>query len=492
MKIKKFFKFILILFFLFSSAYFIFCLITNYSPEKFLPPFPQAVVSVNQPKKILNEYSFLLDEYEEFKPIKKFLPFVPNLQIYIVNLSSGPILIVDSGYWRGLMGAAFFLKDWFFKAGEGIYLEENPLLEKDVFILKDGTETLGFVAHRRNILIVSPYHQIIKIALGNYDSVETPPKIEKSGDISIFFRPTAQIKKFLSLYPQLEFMKEILDKHESGNAKIYFQDNSIKTEIVLKLKKPETYQEKVIEKFLQMDSWISSFYEKVPLRTSSFASFSTEDLEKVYQYLILLLKNNKKVFSDLKMGNDALKFVTDKGIRELFFSWTGNEMGSLTLSNSKEPVLFIEIKDKAVFFDSFKPFIGEKAKESGEYEIYKIDLPGLFNFIKNIFAPSIELPYFTVFDDKYLIIANNPKEIENFLNLSHQVKLNSDKSYEIVKQNTDQNAHIHFYVDLSYGHLPVANLSPIIKKMLEKYYKAGGSIRFDYPEIKIDFTVVKN
>ncbi len=153
MKVKKFFKYTLLLFFFFFAIYFVFCFFTNYNPSEVLPPEPQAVLNIHRPKKVLAYNDFIFEHYPDFAKIKNFLPLIPDFRIMLTQLAFGPVLVVDMGYFRALSFLAFSFKDQFLKPKEeSFYIEENLMLSKqdpDSYILKYGNETLGFVARKK-------------------------------------------------------------------------------------------------------------------------------------------------------------------------------------------------------------------------------------------------------------------------------------------------------------------------------------------------------
>jgi hypothetical protein len=489
---KKFIKYFFLIVFFLLAAYFIYCLITNYSPERALPPEPQAVVSVTRPKKILYEYEFLLEEYPEIKNIKKFLPFIPNFNTTVVKLASGPVLIVDFGYYRGILDVFFLVKNWFLNEGNGIYLEENPVLRKedpDSYILKNGRETLGFMARKRNLIIVSPFLKSFRTALANMGGDHPKPELNQSGDINIFFRTNRMLRELANLYPQIGFLKSVLEKNKYGTVEIYLEEDRIKMETNLRFSEPENYQEKVIARMLSQERGEPTIESIVPLRSSSFVSFTVENIADVYRYLVVLFKDYPELFSTLQTGNKALKFLADKDMNQLLFSWMGQEVATVALSDLANPIMVIQVKDADAFRKNFKDFIGDKVTRTGEHTVFRIELPGIFNFLKSIFAPSVQLPYFSMIRDRFLLIANSPKDIVHFLNRS-PINVETSRDYKAVRESIDE-GQVFFYADLSYGGIPLTELSPLLKKLFTRYYRVGGSVKFEYPKAKVNLVILK-
>lgn len=487
-------KYMLVSFFFLLASYFVFCLITNYSPDKFLPPEPQAVISVNKPKKILYEYQFLLDDYPELKKLKKFLPLMPNLNTTVVEMASGPVLIIDFGYLRGLLSLAFLFKDTFLQPGENFYLEENPMLlkiDEDAYMIKRGKESFGYLARKRNILIVSPFLKPFRTALANAKTEHKLIDFDRSGDISIQFRAARFLRKMIKLYPQVAFIKDIIKRNRWGLAQVNFKEKWIEATLKLKFSEPKSYQEKIIAKFLSMDAGERESSHVVPLRTGSYVSFSTEAFEKIYNYLVVLFKDKPEFFDKIKLGSKALKFMTDKSIQSVLFSWMGQEITAVTLSDYQQTLLLVAVESWAQFKRSFEPFIGKKAFKVGNSSVYRMELPGIFQFLKDLFAPSIKLPYFTVYQNKYLLIGNSPREIQNFIKKS-TITLKQNKSFKALEENTPNDSHLIFYADLSHGFLPFMNFDPLLKKLLQRYYKVGGSAKFNYPDLDFKLYIFKD
>ncbi len=491
MKFKKFAKYSLMIIVFLLASYFIFCLISNHNPKDALPPKPQVLVSLNKPKKLLNEYEFLLKDYPELKNIKKFLPFVPNFQIILSKVGTGYLIIVDTGYMRGLVELGMVFKSWFLDDKKGIHYEEYPQLKKyGIYALKDKRATLGYFSHQRNLLLFSNTTKPLRVAYNNLNTDHDLVDFSVKGDISILFNTDRLLKKVVKAYPQLSFLKEILNKNQSGNAQVYFEDNIIKTKLVLKFKKPETYKEKVYSRLLNMSNGDRTISDITPYKSGSFVSFSIEDFKKMYNYFIWIFKDNPAIYSKIKLGTKALAYISKHHLHE-FFAWMGQEMGAVTLSDYDKPVLVIKVKDSAQFKKTFKQFIGDKVAKVGGANVYEMDLPGMFGFLKSIFAPSIDLPYFTIFKNEYLLISDSAKNITNFIKGASHVKIADDGDFQLVKDNISSKSHIKFFMDLGYGYVPFMNISPEIKKIMKHYMKMGGGVTFKYPEIHVDLVSVK-
>ena len=131
----------------------------------------QAVLNIHRPKKVLAYNDFIFEHYPDFAKIKNFLPLIPDFRIMLTQLAFGPVLVVDMGYFRALSFLAFSFKDQFLKPKEeSFYIEENLMLSKqdpDSYILKYGNETLGFVARKKNLLIISPFKKALQMAIAH-------------------------------------------------------------------------------------------------------------------------------------------------------------------------------------------------------------------------------------------------------------------------------------------------------------------------------------
>ncbi|PKL15194.1 MAG: hypothetical protein CVV50_00880 [Spirochaetae bacterium HGW-Spirochaetae-6] len=291
-------------------------------------------------------------------------------------------------------------------------------------------------------------------------------------------------------YPQLALLKDVFQNNQSGTAQVYFHSDFIKSTLSLRFKAPSSYQDKVFERLLNMKKGSPTLSQIAPLHSSSFFSFSVSEFQTLYQYLVVLFRDNKEMLSQLQIGQRAVKYISQYHLND-FFDWMGEEVAAITLSDYGTPLLLMQVKNKDKFEETMKAFIGSRVASLDQQKVYSIVLPGIFGFLKSIFAPSIQLPFYTLYQDKYLIISNSANEIVDFLKKSAHVALPVSKDYKLITENTDKSAQIQFYADLSYGYFPFVQISPIFQKMLQKYHKLGGSVRLAYPDIEIEMVIAK-
>jgi hypothetical protein len=91
--------------------------------------------------------------------------------------------------------------------------------------------------------------------------------------------------------------------------------------------------------------------------------------------------------------------------------------------------------------------------------------------------------------DRFLLIANSPKDIVHFLNRS-PISVAKSRDYKTVRENIEE-GQVFFYADLSYGGIPLTELSPLLKKLFTRYYRIGGSVKFEYPKARLSLVILK-
>ena len=98
-------------------------------------------------------------------------------------------------------------------------------------------------------------------------------------------------------------------------------------------------------------------------------------------------------------------------------------------------------------------------------------------------APS-QLPYFLQLNQEHLLFANSLKDLETFLKIK-QMKLANSDNYQKILKGLDKHGQIHFYADLTYGMIPLAQVSPLLLNLIQKHHTIGGSVSLYYPHINI-------
>ena len=485
---KKFIKYSLLVFFFFLSAYFIFCSLTNYSYDRVLPPYVQTFIAIKEPKKIVKTNREIIEKFApNIKQLMKFIPFIPNLQIVIAKLAEGPILILDASYYRGIVSLGFMLRNFFLKE-QGIYLEENLELSKrdeDAFIIRNNKETLVFLTKKRNLIIISPSLKAIMAAKANLEMEDKEKiKVEPEGDIFSFFMPHDLLKSFISVYPQIEFMLPILKKVDYATMTFYFHEDCIESRLKILLKEPETYAEKVYAKLLSIEKKDVDFFSVIPAKTETFFSFSIESFQDLYRYLVIILKDYPELFKKFTMGTRLAKRLSDMDMEDLFFSWIGNNVTTLSLNG--QTLFLVEVRDRDLFLKAFSNFIGEK-ETIDNIDVFKIELPGIIGILKSLFAPSIQLPVFSFYKG-YIVISNEAAAILKFMSMD--IDITSTKEYEVYR-NRIKKGQIQFFVDIAYGNLPITSVSGVLKDILRYYQKFYGSVKLDYPKIEVNSVFIR-
>lgn len=491
---KRIVKYFLLLLFLALSAYFVFCLVSNYDVEQALPEKPIAVVSVNKPKKILYEYSYLFKNRAEVQSFKKFFPFIPNFKTLIAKISNRPILIIDAGYLRGVLSIGFTFRKYFQDKENGFYLEAHPALQKkdkDLYVIKKGNLAYGFLAKKRNLLLVSPTTKPLLLALENLKTGKKHFSIDRKRDISIFFQSKLLLNDLFKSFPQLTKIKPFLENNELGTAFFSFNDKYIRIEAKLKFSETtKSEKEEALKRMLSISSGDRTLTDTIPSRVSSAVSFSVNSFEDLYNLMNLFFRDDADVYKMLQYGSRGVKYVTKKGINDLIFEWLGEEISAVVLSNARKPILVMRIKDPDSFQKGFKPLIGDLVKKVGFHEIYRVELPGYFQLLKSIFAPSIKLPHFCLYNKRTLLIANSWYEIAEFLKAGRE-SLSKNPYYKKIQDKLSGTPQITFYSDLKRQVLPFFYSNPMMKSILTKYRKIGGGIHLNYPEVKLELIILK-
>lgn len=494
MKVKKFLKYTLLLFFFFFAIYFVFCFFTNYNPSEVLSPEPQAVLNINRPKKVLTYNDFIFEHYPDFAKIKKFLPLIPDFRIMLTQLAFGPVLVVDMGYFRALSFLAFSFKDQLLKPKEeSFYIEENLMLSKqdpDSYILKYGNETLGFVARKKNLLIISPFLKALQMAIAHLSMEEKSSFFNFKGDIALYFKTQQVLLNLYKVFPQLSFLKEILKKNQWGQLRIDFSDNLASLNLHLQFDKPITEKENILAQILSLPYSKKTMAQEIPLRSGSFVSLNL-DFQEFYKLLSAYFRDKPEIYEKMQTGQRALQYLSKKRpIEEVLFNWLNQEMGAIYLSGASAPLFLMRITDYQEFNQGFQAFIGDVKSTLYDYPVYAIKLPGMYQFLKNLFAPSVQLPYFLQLNKEYLLFANSLKDLETFLKIK-QMKLAHSDNYQKVLKGLDKHGQIHFYADLTYGMIPLAEVSPLLLNLIQKYHTIGGSVSFHYPHVNIQMNLAK-
>jgi outer membrane protein assembly factor BamB len=161
-----------------------------------------------------------------------------------------------------------------------------------------------------------------------------------------------------------------------------------------------------LSRLLGQRSRVPGMAERVPSDAQYATILSAGTLEELYQTALVF---TPELDGALKTADSASRMVLGLTLKDLLFSWSGNEFAALGLEGRPHPVYMIQIADEKkrqeVFDRAFKSAaLNENVRLNLDgVRIPRIEIPEFLQSLLrrwNIFIPS---PYYTIYKDYFLV-----------------------------------------------------------------------------------------
>ncbi len=182
--------------------------------------------------------------------------------------------------------------------------------------------------------------------------------------------------------------------------------------------------------------------------------------------------------SQINKANDAIKTLFGKDIDNLIFNWIGSEIGLYKTPSSKEPVIFIKIKDEKGYKDFInnvlKSLIIENANpiKIDDIIIDQIRIADFLSFLLGIFNIKIPSAYYISLGN-YLFLSMDPENIKTLVKNFREKKIFYETdNFKKMSKNFSLYSGIFSYYDTEIETPAFIKDKGLLSKIL-KYYGKG-------------------
>lgn len=428
---KKLLTFILILILIpvfASAAFLLYCAINSAKPSSHFPDgyyaavnIPSAGIFFKQALYLNSVDSFLTDsENEKLQGILRSLranPFFKSRQYDILtNASADALFYPDGGSVfilnLGVVNSSFIrmlplileIKPRLFDGVEGIEKSTLPYGGSErlciIYNLKEDYKL--YISTYKNLIFISSSRDLLVSCFEKHspDSKKTVrlPKVNKNNSLNIAADPSYFISKPDSK-PGLFFnilQKMIFAEFVKLNLDISYEKLNLSGNVNWESSSQE------LEQVLKRRSTIPGILSRLPSSTAYLTLINAGSPE-------FLLENLQTVFTEevktaYKKADRGMKNIFRKDLKDLVFSWMGEEMGVFGHDKSNAPVFFVSLKDEKLCRTNFDyifnsifvdrdvsaivdgkriPRITIPSWISGLLKLFKIDIPEPFYIIEN-------------------------------------------------------------------------------------------------------------
>jgi hypothetical protein len=512
----KFLLIIIIVIAVIAGGLFVYYLITMQNAEEYVPDDFALYLKVDSIREIYDnvldlkainvilstpQLNFIRGAFLEFRSNKffeteLFRQLLDRSAHFLVTKDMSPVIIFDPGL-LSLGTRAFPLLEIFYNIGDlkitkavtdPVTVYEYKPASDQVFYFALNNNLIFFSTKKEHILKLYEIKQTGKSVKNNEELNTLSKKISQKGFIEVYISTNDLIGNTLKGIPELNFILKRIKLNSYSILSFFVSNEELHLNAYTNIEVPD----ETLKDLLSYNPSILGIIKYLPQNTNIFSSIKFKTFKHIYETAIYV--KGAQVENTFKTVDDACQFLLGASVQELFFDWTGSEIGAITIGKSLDPVIYLKIKDKAKFEYAFRKIDESLVLDTDttlvldEVRVSQIALPGFIKMIAEAFIKGLEMPYYLVIDD-YIFFSMNPEHLANMQNYYRQGKhLLNDEKYKNVVKNVPQNSNLFMYYDFATSMPKFLGYNTLLTKLLGLYEKGVFSIRFTDNEIRINIT----
>ena len=349
--------------------------------------------------------------------------------------------------------------------------EKKPEKYKNTDIFKIplnvNDDTIYFYVHK-GLFACSPDIKLLERSIEQLDS----KTIITDDDNLMKVKRTSGKKVDANIYINYKNIRttiQSLCKKETQKYVEYFNELAEWTEIDLLIKNDKLLfngftsvsENSYLKLFDEQPPQTISIINYIPLNTIYFLNFGFGNFSEYYKSYKSFLQNSDMPDTD-KVSIDEINTKYNIDAEKYFIPWIGNEIALVITDQTKSSTsqnLYLILNSKNIDaaknemrklseiineYNQAEPFIGKY----NEYEIGKIDIPGIIPGLFGEQYEALESNYYTIFDN-YVIFANNTTSLHRYLNaLKMDKSLMKNENYLEFYENVTEKANVYMYLNI--------------------------------------------
>ncbi|MGI5173808.1 VCBS repeat-containing protein [Treponema sp. OMZ 840] len=200
----------------------------------------------------------------------------------------------------------------------------------------------------------------------------------------------------------------------------------------------------------------------------------------------------KNIMNAYENAANGIRFLFQKDIQELLFSWMGDEIGIVGTADSEEPIFFVSLKDEKqcrdVFTHIFSLFFVHRDVSAvvNGIRIPRIEFPDVIKALVRSFKVELSTPFYLI-QDGYLYLSQSAEGLAAFASEVKSGKLLvKTENWKTIARSVSPETSVFAYYTLDSRVPAFLKHNAALKSVLKDYGKGVVSVKLD-PAQKLRF-----
>ncbi|MGI5084725.1 FG-GAP repeat domain-containing protein [Treponema putidum] len=234
---------------------------------------------------------------------------------------------------------------------------------------------------------------------------------------------------------------------------------------------------------LQRQAFIPGILNRLPKSTDYISLINMGDPQFLFQNGNDVLGSS--ILKAYESANKASKFIFNKGIEDLLFSWMGEEIGVFEVKQSDVPIFFVSLKDEKLCRQAFELiytsfFINRNISALVDgIRIPRIEFPDILTGLLRAFRVELPTPFYVI-EGGYLYLSQSAEALASTLNdVKRGDLLVKTENWKNITRSISPETSVFVYYNLENQVPSFLRTNQVLQSVLKGFGRGLISIRFE-------------
>ncbi|UTY33744.1 VCBS repeat-containing protein [Treponema putidum] len=234
---------------------------------------------------------------------------------------------------------------------------------------------------------------------------------------------------------------------------------------------------------LQRQAFIPGILNRLPKSTDYISLINMGDPQFLFQNGNDVLGSS--ILKAYESANKASKFIFNKGIEDLLFSWMGEEIGVFEVKQSDVPIFFVSLKDEKLCRQAFELiytsfFINRNISALVDgIRIPRIEFPDILMGLLRAFKVELPTPFYVI-EGGYLYLSQSAEALASTLNdVKRGDLLVKTENWKNITRSISPETSVFVYYNLENQVPSFLRTNQVLQSVLKGFGRGLISIRFE-------------